>query len=187
MHNFVTFIEVLRDRPPGHDWKLEPGVTCGDYPFDMIVESTSAALKRSRATCLAGSCRSTYMLDVWFGFTEINANLLSFWWLWRRSRDGLLDPRVRAGSRTALQRVLRLRKPLRRSKTPSFSESVRRKITEGRPLNCKTGMKSKFYGEDEEQCGVEQLPMQYYVRAGGGWHGVHTESGIWLTIFGLLL
>ncbi|RVW65324.1 Glucose-6-phosphate isomerase 1, chloroplastic [Vitis vinifera] len=30
VHNFfVTFIEVLRDRPPGHDWELEPGVTCG--------------------------------------------------------------------------------------------------------------------------------------------------------------
>ncbi|THG00761.1 hypothetical protein TEA_018237 [Camellia sinensis var. sinensis] len=103
------------------------------------------------------------------------------------AEDGFLDPRVRASSRTTLQRVLRLGKPPRRKKTPSFSESVKRKITEGRPLNCKTGMKSRFYGEDKEQCGVGQLPMQYYVGAGGGWQGVHTESGIWLTIFGLLL
>ncbi|TYH72275.1 hypothetical protein ES332_D05G242900v1 [Gossypium tomentosum] len=37
VHNFfVTFIEVLRDRPPGHDWELEPGVTCGDYLFGML-------------------------------------------------------------------------------------------------------------------------------------------------------
>lgn len=37
MHNFfVTFIEVLRDRPPGQDWELEPGVTCGDYLFGML-------------------------------------------------------------------------------------------------------------------------------------------------------
>lgn len=37
MHNFfATFIEVLRDRPPGHDWELEPGVTCGDYLFGML-------------------------------------------------------------------------------------------------------------------------------------------------------
>ena len=37
VHNFfVTFIEVLRDRPPGHDWDLEPGVTCGDYLFGML-------------------------------------------------------------------------------------------------------------------------------------------------------
>ncbi|XP_028059433.1 fanconi-associated nuclease 1 homolog isoform X2 [Camellia sinensis] len=108
------------------------------------------------------------------------------------AEDGLLDPWVRAGSRTALQRlVLRLGKPPRRWKTPSFSESVKRKITEvhvqGRPLNCRTGMKSRFYGEDGEQCGVEQLAMQYYSGEGGGWQGVHTESGIWLTIFGLLL
>jgi hypothetical protein len=27
---------VLRDRPPGHDWELEPGVTCGDYLFGML-------------------------------------------------------------------------------------------------------------------------------------------------------
>lgn len=33
---FATFIEVLRDRPPGHDWELEPGVTCGDYLFGML-------------------------------------------------------------------------------------------------------------------------------------------------------
>lgn len=37
VHNFfVTFIEVLRDRPPGHDWELEPGVTCGDYLFGFL-------------------------------------------------------------------------------------------------------------------------------------------------------
>jgi glucose-6-phosphate isomerase len=44
VHNFfVTFIEVLRDRPPGHDWELEPGVTCGDYLFGML-QGTRAAL-----------------------------------------------------------------------------------------------------------------------------------------------
>lgn len=47
------------------------------------------------------------------------------------AEDGLPDPSVRAGSRMALQRrVLRLGKPPRRWKTPSFSESVKRKITE---------------------------------------------------------
>ena len=48
MHNFfVTFIEVLRDRPPGHDWELEPGVTCGDYLFGMLqVCLQSSDLKR---------------------------------------------------------------------------------------------------------------------------------------------
>ncbi|GMH08971.1 hypothetical protein Nepgr_010811 [Nepenthes gracilis] len=108
------------------------------------------------------------------------------------AEDGLLDPWVRAGSRIALQRrVIRLGKPPRRWKTPSYSHLVRRKIPEvpiqGRPLSYKTGMKSRFYGEDGEQCGVEQLALQYYAGEGGGWQGVHTETGIWLTIFGLLM
>ncbi|KAJ6729158.1 FANCONI-ASSOCIATED NUCLEASE 1 [Salix viminalis] len=108
------------------------------------------------------------------------------------AEDGLLDPWVRAGSRMALQRrVLRLGKPPRRWKAPSFSSSIKRKIREvhiqGRPLNCEAGMKSRFYGEDGAQCGVEQLALQYYAGEGGGWQGVHTESGIWLTIFALLM
>ncbi|GAA0154469.1 hypothetical protein LIER_12441 [Lithospermum erythrorhizon] len=108
------------------------------------------------------------------------------------AEDALLDPWVRSGSRMALQRrVLRLSKPPRRWKTPTFSQSLKRKIAEvnvqGRPLNCKTGLKSIFYNEDGEQCGVEQLALQYYAGEGGGWQGVHTESGIWLTIFGILM
>ncbi|XP_050237800.1 fanconi-associated nuclease 1 homolog isoform X2 [Mercurialis annua] len=108
------------------------------------------------------------------------------------AEDGLSDPWVRAGSRIALQkRVLRLGKPPRRWKVPSFSQSMKRKIKEvhiqGRPLNSEVGKKSRFYGEDGEQCGVEQLALQYYAGDGGGWQGVHAESGIWLTIFGLLM
>jgi Fanconi-associated nuclease 1 len=53
-------------------------------------------------------------------------------------------------------------------------------------LNCEAGIKSRFYGEDGAQCGVEQLALQYYAGE-GGWQGVHTESGIWLTIFALLM
>ncbi|KAL9360720.1 hypothetical protein Peur_048843 [Populus x canadensis] len=107
------------------------------------------------------------------------------------AEDGLLDPWVRAGSRMALQRrVLRLGKPPRRWKAPSFSLFIKRKIREvhiqGRPLNCEAGIKSRFYGEDGAQCGVEQLALQYYAGE-GGWQGVHTESGIWLTIFALLM
>ncbi|CAH9131498.1 unnamed protein product [Cuscuta epithymum] len=108
------------------------------------------------------------------------------------AEDGLLDPWIRAGSKLSLQqRVLRLGKPPRRWKTPSYSKSLKRKIPEvhvqGRPLNCKMGVKSVFYGEDGERCGVEQLALQYYAGEGGGWQGVHTESGIWLTLFGLLM
>ncbi|KVH99681.1 Phosphoglucose isomerase (PGI) [Cynara cardunculus var. scolymus] len=49
VHNFfVTFIEVLRDRPPGHDWELEPGVTCGDYLFGMLQGTRSALYSNGR-------------------------------------------------------------------------------------------------------------------------------------------
>ncbi|KAK4341464.1 hypothetical protein RND71_039965 [Anisodus tanguticus] len=108
------------------------------------------------------------------------------------AEKGLLDPWVRAGSIVALKRrVLRLGKPPRRWKTPSFSNSFNRKIVEvhvqGRPVNCKTGVKNVFYGEDGERCGVEELALEYYAGEGGCWQGVHTESGIWLTIFGILM
>nr|ACG29317.1 glucose-6-phosphate isomerase [Zea mays] len=49
VHNFfVTFIEVLRDRPAGHDWELEPGVTCGDYLFGMLQGTRSALYANDR-------------------------------------------------------------------------------------------------------------------------------------------
>lgn len=61
VHNFfVTFIEVLRDRPPGHDWELEPGVTCGDYLFGMLQVSflvcfyASLIMKFSVVMCCDG-------------------------------------------------------------------------------------------------------------------------------------
>ncbi|KAG9446705.1 hypothetical protein H6P81_012833 [Aristolochia fimbriata] len=107
------------------------------------------------------------------------------------AEEGVQDPCVRAGSRVALQRrVLRLGKPPRRWKTPTYAVTINRKIKEvhvrGRPLNCEAGLKSRFYGEDGEQYGVEELALQYYAGE-GGWKGVHTESGIWMTIFGLLM
>ncbi|KAK9109095.1 hypothetical protein Sjap_017155 [Stephania japonica] len=39
---------VLRDRPPGHDWELEPGVTCGDYLFGMLQGTRSALYSNDR-------------------------------------------------------------------------------------------------------------------------------------------
>ncbi|PKA66139.1 Fanconi-associated nuclease 1 like [Apostasia shenzhenica] len=108
------------------------------------------------------------------------------------AEEGVEDPWIRAGSKLALQRrVLRLGKPPRRWKVPSYAECVKRIIKEvvitGRPLTNETGAKNIFYGYDGELCGVEQLALQYYAREGGGWHGIHSESGIWMTIFGLLL
>uniref|UniRef100_K3XV50 Fanconi-associated nuclease n=1 Tax=Setaria italica TaxID=4555 RepID=K3XV50_SETIT len=108
------------------------------------------------------------------------------------AEGGAIDPWVRAGSKFALQRrVLRLSKPPRRWKVPSYADYVKRNIKEmnieGRPLNCETGAKNLFYGYDGELCGVEQLALQYYADEGGGWRGTHSEGGIWMTIFGLLM
>ncbi|GJN29529.1 hypothetical protein PR202_gb17757 [Eleusine coracana subsp. coracana] len=108
------------------------------------------------------------------------------------AEGGVIDPWVRAGSKFALQRrVLRLSKPPRRWKVPSYADSVKRNIKEvnieGRPLNCETGAKNVFYGYDGELCGVEQLALQYYADEGGGWQGTHSEGGVWMTVFGLLM
>ncbi|KAF3323748.1 fanconi-associated nuclease 1 [Carex littledalei] len=109
------------------------------------------------------------------------------------AEEGISDPWVRAGSKMALQkRVLRLGKPPRRWKLPSYADSVRRSIPEvnivGRPLNGRVGEKNLFYGYNGELCGVEELALQYFAEEeGGGWRGVHSESGIWMTIFGLLM
>ncbi|KAJ1697006.1 hypothetical protein LUZ63_005518 [Rhynchospora breviuscula] len=109
------------------------------------------------------------------------------------AEEGIGDPWVRAGSKMALQRrVLRLGKPPRRWKLPSYAESVKQNIPEvnivGRPVNGGVGEKNLFYGYNGELCGVEELALQYFSEEeGGGWRGVHSESGIWMTIFGLLM
>jgi Fanconi-associated nuclease 1 len=109
------------------------------------------------------------------------------------AEKGIDDAWVRAGDRMALQRrILRLGKPPRRWKKPAFAKAVGRKIKEvyvrGRPLNSATGAKSIFYGYDGQQCSVEQLALQYYSgEEGGCWQGVHSEGGIWMTYFGLLM
>ncbi|XP_042433885.1 fanconi-associated nuclease 1 homolog isoform X2 [Zingiber officinale] len=107
------------------------------------------------------------------------------------AEEGILDPWVRAGSKMALQRrVLRLGKPPRRWRVPDYADSVKRKIKEicitGRPLTNETASKNMYYGYDDELCGVEQLALQYYAEE-GGWSGIHSEGGIWMTIYGLLM
>jgi Fanconi-associated nuclease 1 len=106
---------------------------------------------------------------------------------------GVNDSCIRGGDRLALQRrVVRLSKPPRRWRRPSYAESLERKWEEiqirGRPLNCTAGLKSRFYGYDGQQCGVEELALQYYAsEEGGRWQGMHSEGGVWMTLFGLLM
>jgi len=105
----------------------------------------------------------------------------------------LADESLSPGDRLALQRrVLRLGKPPRRWKKPSWAAAAKREPREvritGRPLSNQTGVKSRFYGFDGEQCSVEELALQYYASSTGGeFTGAHTEGGIWATLFGLLL
>ncbi|XP_024517552.1 fanconi-associated nuclease 1 homolog, partial [Selaginella moellendorffii] len=109
------------------------------------------------------------------------------------AENGLNDFNVRGGDRIALQRrVLRLGKPPRRWKVPPYGALLKKKhkvvTIMGRPPNNANGMKSRFYGYDGQQCSVEDLALQYYAgEDGGGWKGVHSESGIWLTLFGLFM
>lgn len=105
----------------------------------------------------------------------------------------LADESLSPGDRLALQRrVLRLGKPPRRWKKPSWAAAAQREPREvritGRPLSNQTGVKSRFYGFDGEQCSVEELALQYYASSTGGeFTGAHTEGGIWATLFSLLL
>eukprot|EP00850_Spirogloea_muscicola_P019085 SM000183S03979 [mRNA] locus=s183:73957:79101:+ [translate_table: standard] len=115
----------------------------------------------------------------------------------RVAEAGVDDPWVRGGDHVALQRrVVRLSRPPRRWRPPHYAAVVTKACPEirilGRPLNREMGVKSRFYGFDNQQCGVEQLALQHYAReegnsCGGGWCGVHCEGGVWLTLFGLLL
>ncbi|GAB4815648.1 hypothetical protein N2152v2_002694 [Parachlorella kessleri] len=105
----------------------------------------------------------------------------------------LADEWLSHGDRLALQRrVLRLGKPPHRWRKPGWageaSREPRERRIEAAPLSSAVGLKSRFQGLDGEQCTVEELALQYYAsEAGGGWQGVHSEGGVWATLFGLLL
>lgn len=146
---------------------------------------------------LLGGCFCNYRRGLWWLRLSTNLEHLG------RSGDALeiaetalADESLRPGDRLSLQRrVLRLGKPPRRWKAPSWAANgaaqrePREVRIEGRPLNSIVGLKSRFYGFNDEQCGVEELALQYYATAeGGGWpRGVHTEGGVWATLFGLIL
>jgi hypothetical protein len=62
------------------------------------------------------------------------------------AEEGVIDPWVRAGSKTALQRrVLRLGKPPRRWKVPSYADSLRRNIKEVYMYYHSDGPQEKYF------------------------------------------
>jgi len=43
-------------------------------------------------------------------------------------------------------------------------------------------------GYDGKPCSVEKLALQHYAQPeGGGWEGMHSETGIFKTLFGILM
>lgn len=103
----------------------------------------------------------------------------------------LADPFVRHGDKLALQRrVLRLGKPPRRWKRPSWAAVVNQEPAEvrvvGRPLAGSVGSRNRYYGYDGRQVSVEDLVLQHFAREEeGSWNGIHSEGGVWATLFGL--
>ena len=97
------------------------------------------------------------------------------------------DPYVRSTERVAIEKRLCRIKKAKRARHATWREA--RLL--GRPLKSVVGVKSTFYGFNDEQCGVEELALQHYAGLGElseePWTGLHCESRVWLTIFGLLL
>ena len=86
----------------------------------------------------------------------------------------------------------RQQQPPRRWKKPSYATKALWRPREtkfvGRPTNRERSTKSKFVGfDDEDDISVEMLALQFFAQAeNGSWTGVHSENGIWSTLFALL-
>lgn len=110
------------------------------------------------------------------------------------SEAALLDPFVRFGDKLGLQRrVIRLGKPPRRWKKPAWASELlwepREKVIFSSPLAEERGIKSQFKSllDPSRLVSVEQLALEHYSsQEGGSWKGVHSEGGVWSTLFGLL-
>lgn len=107
---------------------------------------------------------------------------------------GLSDPTIgdNTGGRISLQkRVLKLARPPLRWKTPVFPSLTLREAKTitlvaqhtGTPA---AGGKSLFIdAATGDKCIVEELALRHYKN--DGWEGLHTESGVFLVLFSLLL
>lgn len=106
------------------------------------------------------------------------------------SEEALNDSHLITAWRLSIQRrILRLARPPRRWKTPVFPDFVTKQPQEititGTLLNSKSGLKSKFMGQ-QGPCSVEQYVLQYYLNE-EGLEGIHTEGEIWKILFALLM
>ncbi len=104
------------------------------------------------------------------------------------SELALEDPTVKSDCKqTLMKRVVRLSKPPRRWKVPTFPDLVlcdpKETFIEGTLLTSITGRKSKFMGADGA-CSVEDLALQYYNQL-DQWSGIHCEGSIFRFFFGV--
>ena len=109
------------------------------------------------------------------------------------AETALADSSIRLDEKLTLRRrILKLSKPPRRWKNPVWiHEMPEEPLTiciEARPLGNSRGERCKFIGYDSSICTVEQLALQFYeLEENGSYSGIHSESGIWCTLFTLLL
>lgn len=109
------------------------------------------------------------------------------------AETALADSSIRLDEKLTLRRrVLKLSKPPRRWKNPIWIHEMPKEpltvYVEARPLPNTRGERCKFVGYDSSICSVEQLALQYYqMEENGAYQGIHSESGIWCTLFTLLL
>jgi Fanconi-associated nuclease 1 len=109
------------------------------------------------------------------------------------AETALADTSIRLDERLTLQRrILKLGKPPRRWKKPPWVHTMPKEPKTvyilNNSLDNTSGGKSKFIGYDSSVCTVEELALQYYAtEEGGSYRGIHSEGGIWCTLFTLLL
>ena len=109
------------------------------------------------------------------------------------AETALADTSIRLDERLTLQRrILKLGKPPRRWKKPAWVHTMPKEPKTiyilNNSLDNTRGGKSKFIGYDSSVCTVEELALQYYAtEEGGSYRGIHSEGGIWCTLFTLLL
>ena len=142
-------------------------------------------LESIRQLCTAIDFSCSFVFFIFFYFISGNRQEIA--------ETGLADESLSPGDVLALRRrVLRLAKPPRRWRKPAWASIALREPKEVRvtatPLNSVPGMKSVFVGLDGQPCSVEELALQHYaLPENGSWRGMHSEGGIWATLFGLLL
>lgn len=109
------------------------------------------------------------------------------------AETALADSSIRLDEELILRkRILKLSKPPRRWKKPGWIHEMPTEPTtvciEARPLTNTRGEKCRFIGYDSSICTVEQLALQFYaLDENGAYNGIHSEGGIWCSIFSLLL